>query len=73
MTTRPRQKGATPSLEQTTHNRVLKETSERANELAQRWNTTKLEVYRWLVESAYNGEIGIDQGELYRDKIQSNG
>lgn len=48
----PRQKGDYPSLEHTTHNRVYKTTSDRANELARQWNTTKLEVYRYLVDMA---------------------
>lgn len=43
--------------EPTTHNRVFTSTSISANQLAQRWNCSKQEVYRWLVEMALNNYI----------------
>lgn len=56
-----KQKGRSPSLENTTHNRVLNETSEAANQLAIRWGCTKLEVYRWLVKMAFEGKVIPDE------------
>lgn len=47
----------------TTHNRVLITTSDQATELAKRWNCTKVEVYRWLVQQATDGKIQPAQPE----------
>ena len=54
---KPRIKG--DYAQDTTHNRVLIETSERANELARRWSTTKIEVYRYLVDLAFEGKTDL--------------
>ena len=35
------------------------DTSERANELARRWSTTKIEVYRYLVDLAFEGKTDL--------------
>lgn len=56
-----KQKGRLPSLALTTHNRVLNETSLGANQLAIRWDCSKLEVYRWLVKMALEGKAVPDE------------
>lgn len=45
----------------TTLIRVKRETSNKANQLAKEYNTTKTELIRWLVDSLDNGEIKISK------------
>lgn len=58
----------------TTHNRVFTETSDKANQLAEKWNCSKVEVYRWLVEMALEGKIIpiVAQGQLEIKRKESN-
>lgn len=53
--------GVYPSLEKTTHIRILKETKEGAKLLAERWGCTTQEVYRWLVKMALEGKATPDE------------
>ena len=55
MPVRPRTKRTIET--DTTHNRVYRVTSEKANEVAERWGTSKIELYRYLVELADEGKI----------------
>lgn len=54
----------------TTHDRVLKETSLLATELAKKLNCTKLELYSWLVKWGVENEGGAMIEALARDELQ---
>ena len=63
MTKRPLLKSELRPKRETTMDRVYRETSTDAREVAESWNTTKQELYHFLVQLAKNGEIEFPKEE----------